>query len=172
MEIWKSLVFNNKYDVSNMGRVRSWNKRGFKLNNPKRTSEPTYLSLSRNNHGYPCVNIVSKNYYVHVLVAEHFIGSKPEGMEVCHKNGIRADNRLENLRWDTSESNSEDMMVHQTRQFGEDVPSSKLTANQVNKIRELYATGKYYQKDLASMYGVCQQQVSMIVRHKHWTVIS
>ncbi len=42
------------------------------------------------------------------LVLETFVGKCPNGMESCHNNSIRADDRLENLRWDTHKNNCAD----------------------------------------------------------------
>ena len=50
--------------------------------------------------------------YIHRLVLEAFVGPCPEGMETCHNNGVRTDNRLENLRWDTSSANNDDIVKH------------------------------------------------------------
>ena len=58
------------------------------------------VSLRRNGRTYP-VN-------VHTLVLLAFVGPRPEGMEACHNNGTRIDNRLSNLRWDTHVGNVAD----------------------------------------------------------------
>lgn len=51
---------------------------------------------------------------VHRLVARTFIGPCPEGEEVCHNNGDPADNRVENLRYDTRTANLLDAVKHGT----------------------------------------------------------
>src|SRR5262249_16947286 len=60
-------------------------------------------------NGYPSVQLYGSGRHwqvnVPVLVLVVFIGPRPEGMEVCHENGIRTDNRLANLRWGTRKSN-------------------------------------------------------------------
>lgn len=48
--------------------------------------------------------------YVHQLVLEAFVGPRPEGMEACHWNDVCTDNRLENLRWDTTSANRHDQV--------------------------------------------------------------
>lgn len=53
-----------------------------------------------------------KRILVHVLVLENFLGPRPEGMVACHNNGDPADNRIENLRWDTQSSNVKDQVRH------------------------------------------------------------
>jgi hypothetical protein len=48
--------------------------------------------------------------------------------------------------------------------------SAKLNWDDVNKMREMYSTGSYSQKVLATMFGTDQTNVSLIVRNKHWKV--
>lgn len=45
---------------------------------------------------------------VHLLVLEAFVGPCPEGLEGCHANDVKSDNRLTNLRWDTRSANTYD----------------------------------------------------------------
>lgn len=49
----------------------------------------------------------------HRIVARVFHGPKPPGLEVRHLNGIRDDNRPENLRYGTRSENSADKRFHQ-----------------------------------------------------------
>lgn len=55
-------------------------------------------------------------YRVHRLVLEAFVGPAPAGTEACHGNGQPGDNRLGNLRWDTSSENEFDKVRHGTHQ--------------------------------------------------------
>src|SRR3546814_4878852 len=75
--------------------------------------------------------------YVHDLVTEAFIGPKPRGLEVCHNNGTRNDNRLVNLRYDTRSANAMDRHLHGTLPNirGEECLSAKLTEEDVRWIR-------------------------------------
>ncbi len=75
-------------------------------------------------HGYPVVNLKTgiergrAGYQVrrtiHTLVAAAFIGPRPDGMDTCHNNGDKTDNRLDNLRYDTKSANAFDTLKHGT----------------------------------------------------------
>ena len=50
-------------------------------------------------HGYPCVKLSGRLYYMHRLVGEQFIPNPYNKRSVRHINHIRSDYHLENLRW-------------------------------------------------------------------------
>lgn len=96
--------YEGMYSVSDQGRVRSLdrtvNGRSLRGQLRKPTCDPRgrrVVSLSRDGK--------SRYFFVHRIVLEAFVGPRPPGMECCHFNDDRSDNRLENLRWDTSSSN-------------------------------------------------------------------
>lgn len=93
-EEWRDAVAKGDvYYVSNIGRVAY-----------KRKNEHLYLYTHRINHnGY--VVIGKKSVFVHRLVATAFISDIPEGMVINHKNGIKTDNRVENLEIVTPREN-------------------------------------------------------------------
>lgn len=69
---------------------------------------------STTKYGYRDIQIEKKHYFVHRLVMLAFIGPVPEGLEVCHEDGNRQNNRLSNLRYDTSSNNTLDSVAHGT----------------------------------------------------------
>lgn len=96
MEEWKQVQGYESYEISNQGRVR---------NQAGHIMKP-YIKAD----GYACIklckNNIRKNFRIHRLVAQAFIPN-PENKEfVDHINGIRNDNRVENLRWCTRAENN------------------------------------------------------------------
>lgn len=154
------------YDVSNMGRVRSWNN-----NRWGRRSEPKLMKLSRSSDGYLTVNLgrgVIRR--VHLLVCTAFHGQRPEGHEAAHGNGVQTDNRADNLRWATPLENIADQLAHGTRRRGEQKSGVKLTAADVLEIRRLRAAGVRNQ-DIAERFGIAPTTASPVARGKKWTHI-
>lgn len=50
-----------------------------------------------------------KEYALHRVILETFVGPAPEGAVTRHLNDVRTDNRLENLAWGTQQENMDDM---------------------------------------------------------------
>ena len=99
-EEWKTLFFNNGYEVSNLGRLRN-----------KKTKVIAKGTIQKN--GYVVVSVNNQNYRLHRLVLQTWCPNEDyEELTVDHINGNRSDNRLENLRWATREENTIYMMTH------------------------------------------------------------
>lgn len=127
-------------------------------------------------HGYYQVSLCKNGKIykrtVHRLVLETFVGECPKEMEACHNNGIRADNRLKNLRWDTKKNNHKDAIRHGTHtcltQKGENHSQAKLIEQDVRMIVYMYRTGEFLQKEIAEIYKIHQVHVSDIINKKTW----
>lgn len=107
-EIWKPVVgLEGQYEVSNLGRARSLDRIE---NGPRRRARKGRILKPGIRNGYPCLFLPSgggqRKYNIHRLIAAAFIGSPPDGAVVDHINGVKQDNRLENLRYTSISENT------------------------------------------------------------------
>lgn len=110
-EIWKPVKdFEDKYEISNMGRVKSLQREVRGISNCKRIFPSKILKQSNNGYGYYIVNLCKNNKpkisYVHRLVAQAFIPNPDNLPEVNHKDENKANNCVDNLEWCTSKYNA------------------------------------------------------------------
>ena len=104
------------------------------------------------------------------MVLETFVGPCPKGMEACHNNDIKTDNRLSNLRWDTKSNNTFDAINHNkhVNNKGERSGQAKLTEQNVHIIIYMYYTGLFSQPTLAKLYNIGHSTVYNIVNKRKW----
>lgn len=103
MEQWNRIC--ESYEVSTLGNVRSLDK-VITRNGKDARIKGKALSPNVGKTGYLSVQIGrGKRKYIHRLVAEAFIGFDDVFLEVNHKNGIKADNRLANIEVVTHSQN-------------------------------------------------------------------
>ena len=93
------------YTISKEGKV--WSIVSCKYLTQFSNKSLKYLTVGLSN-----IDKCNKTLKVHRLILETYIGPCPEGMECCHNNGNRFDNRLKNLRWDSLSNNMEDKIKH------------------------------------------------------------
>lgn len=125
-EVWKDVIgYEGLYQVSNLGRIKSFrDKDGIK----ERILKYRKIGLKSTTNKYMGVSLGKNNdRYVHRLVAEAFIDNPENKKFVNHINGIKHDNRIENLKWCTKSENA----IHAintglvNRGFGKDNPCAK-----------------------------------------------
>lgn len=167
--------FEGKYQVSSNGSIfsveRTVTRRDWKGNNYSYVMKGKEMKVVHDITGYIRVSLYNgtkhRFYLIHRLVAHAFIGDPlPNQREVNHKNGIKSDNRLENLEWCTSSQNK----IHAYKNnlwsppYGEKCGTSKLKEKDVKDIR----CSNEFQRVLADRYGVHINTISDIQRRKKW----
>lgn len=113
-ETWKPVLgYEGAYEVSDLGRVRSvdrlqQDRRGRVLRCRGRVLKSAdwngYRKVALSNNGH------LSTFTVHRLVMEAFDGPRPDGMSIHHRNGVRHDNRLENLEYVTHRRNMREVI--------------------------------------------------------------
>lgn len=101
-----------------------------------------------------------KNVQIGRLVLMAFHGQPKKGQECSHLNDEPADNRLENLAWETRKSNSERRQIA----VGSEAGRSVLSDEDVRLIR----SSNLPQRDIAAEFGISQSQVSHIRSGLQW----
>lgn len=119
-ERWVPVVgHEGSYEVSDHGRVRSLDRVTKGKDGAIRPFRGKLLKQRPQRWGHLKVVLYQGNgqkrqRYVHQLVLEAFVGTRPAGAITCHNNGDPSDNRVENLRWDTHSGNTVDRVRHGT----------------------------------------------------------
>lgn len=145
-ERWKVIEANPAYQVSDHGSVRG--------------ARGAILRPGRTKSGHLTVYIAGVgSAYVHVLVAEAFVGPKPSAKhEVRHEDGDPGNNFWGNLFWSTRGRNNQDKKHHAGAK-------GRLKINQVREIKARLLNGERG-VDLAREFGVGQTAISAI-KHGH-----
>lgn len=152
-EVWEQLPQNHHYYVSTFGRVRG---RAGKI-----------LKSSTHRQGYLRLKIDGVSYLVHRLVAETFIPNPKHKATVNHINGVKDDNRVENLEWATQQENNRHahrtgLAVYTIKQWESATRGQKVSKPQVEEIKIKFKSGKSL-LELSTEYSISKAQVCRIV---------
>lgn len=156
MNKWTEIKNYPNYVITDDGKVKS------KITNK-------ILTGGLNEAGYVCFTLKNENgkriERAHRLVAETFIKNPKDEKIVNHINGIKTDNRVENLEWcsllhNVQHAYENGLMSHKTNY-------KKLTDNDVKEIRELYKNTNHTYYSLAEIYDLSYSYVGRIIREEN-----
>jgi len=165
---WKDVVgYEGVYQVSNLGEIRrilAYGSRATRTLVPAMTKSG-YLTVSLWHHNK------GRSLYVHRVVCEAFHGTQP-GYWCNHKDGIRTNNRSDNLEWLSPKQNEHHAIASLGKSnAGERNGQAKLTAQQVRAMRFLHESGEYSIIDLASMFKIARRTAANIVARRSWVSV-
>lgn len=174
-EKWIRIPDWDSYEISDLGRVRSYKKTG---TNQTDAAIPRVLKQGISVWGYPEVRLCnsgsSKKKRVHRLVAEVFLPNELLKREVNHKDGDKLNNKAVNLEWVSRSENMQHLfrVMKSPVMRGEKNGHAVLTSDDIAEIKSLWETGLFFQKEIASKFGIARTTVNSIVNGYNWKHLS
>jgi hypothetical protein len=171
MKEWKKIEDYPLYEASSDGELKTFN---WKNKGVERIMKPAFdgcgylRTMLKGNDGK--FNTIK----VHRIIAQTFISNPENKPQINHKNGIRHDNRVENLEWCTASENlKHSYKIGLSDARGEKNPCATLTDKQVLEIRANYTFGKNCKngetkKQIAERYGTTFEVIKRLVQNKTW----
>jgi len=164
-EIWKNIPgYEEKYQVSNKGRVRSLDREIFDNQGGNYFRKGVILKYSYNKGGYARISLskhsIRKTYLIHILVMLIFKGPKPEGQEIFHIDDDPGNPEFSNLRYGSKICNEAFKIDRKTIH-------SKLNIFQVKRIKEFLWAG-ISQSKLSNLFNVSYPTINRIKNNKTW----
>lgn len=156
MEIaWRPIPFAPRYEASECGKIRNG-------------STGRVLRPSRSGYGYVHVKLGRQGCTkVHRAVAAAFIGPRPPGMQINHRDRNKQNNAVENLEYVTRAENmrhaSEAGWFLQPPEYRTSRLTGKLTTADVLAVRDAYASGEPRQA-IADRFNINRSHVRRIAK--------
>jgi hypothetical protein len=162
-EIWKAIPEWPEYEASTYGRIK-------RIKKTMGAKSGACLNPWVSNNGYLTIglsrNSKVKTMSVHRLIALTFLGNF-EGLDVCHYDGNKFNNNLENLRFDTRKGNMSDSVRLGKVAKGEKSGGSKYTQEFVKQLKIELKNGAI-KKQLALKYKMPLSTVYGIADGRNW----
>lgn len=176
-EVWVPVPvdeFKHLYHINQFGVVKRIERKtceNSQVRNDRKKIIPEQIIRPRLRVGYWAVLLSNKGYRkdfnIHRLIALAFIPNPNNLPFINHINGIKTDNRIENLEWTTPEGNMQHAYKIGLAPVGEKHPKSKFTEKDVVKMFELRMRGTSA-KQIASQFNVHPNAICHILNGKNW----
>ena len=158
-EIWVNIKEADNFQVSNLGRIRRAKYQMIDKNGHKRTFFEKIITGYIENHGYVSHNIGGYRDLEHRIVGNYFVENPNNYPEINHINGVKTDNRAENLEWSTSRQNKEHAWKHL-----ENGMIYKKMSESNEKIRAIFRLKGIKKSDLAKHLGLTSAAIYSYLR--------
>lgn len=173
-EIWEDIInFEDSYQVSSLGRIRSKTRKINCANGATRTIKGKIINPQKQNSGYLTVGLWKNNIchttLIHRLVAQAFIPNPDSLPDVNHKDGNKHNNELSNLEWCTKTEN----MLHAVRTGIMDNQRKIVGQNNIKikskPVLQFSLDGKFIQEfssvnEVCRLFGYKQGAISNVCR--------
>ncbi len=163
IETWREIPgYEGIYSISNFGRVLSRHTSHSKIMKPRwKSSGYQFVSV--------CKDRQHKNFYVHHLVAYAFIGPRPAGLDINHKDGDKSNNHASNLEYVSRAEN----MRHAREcglfnNYGSGHYAAKLTEELVREIRFAHSQVGIDPKQIAETLRVNVNTIRDVILRRTW----
>lgn len=173
METWIAVPgYEGWYEVSDHGRARKIRRSRRGHASTSAGPLPHVLAPLIYRKGYIKVHFAScdgtkpeRRMFLHRIIWTAFNGPIPDGITINHRDGDKANNRLDNLELATHAE-----QLEHARAIGLKSPA-KISPDDVKDLRQKYASKQWSQKDLAQLFGISLSYVQKIVRRVIWPTI-
>lgn len=168
---WVAIGGRGLYEVSNVGRVRSWNVPGGTRGGAVRRNKPLVMRPSGRVAGrYPALRVSGKTRTIHSLVLEGFSGIRRAGFVVRHLDCNPLHNCRGNLCYGTCKENLEDTvrLGRNNPAWGERHPRHRLTEQLVVAARDAYRQGCSIAA-AAKRFGVAKSAMERALTGRTWS---
>ena len=145
------------YTISNLGILR----KGEKIIKGSTIAGRGWIQVHLRKPGY------QRYTKMHTLVLEAFVGPRPPNMECRHLDGVRTNNRLDNLKWGTDQENADDRKLHGSDPRGEQKKNAILTEVIVLDARKRAANGETA-VSIAKELGVSSAMLRSVINGTKW----